>query len=361
MKDIEFFNALDDLEKEKKLNKGLLISSLEAGLASAYKKEMGEGRSVTVKLYPEKAKFEFFAYQTVIDGEPEDETELSLEEALEIKPDAKVGDIIGEDVTPMSLSRVAAQTAKQVIMQRINEAVREQVALEMNEKEGELVSAIIRRVDNGIVYVEIMGSQMEGVMAQNDQIAGEKYQVNERIKVFVKKVRDTSRGTQVVVSRSSAGFVKKIFELEVPEIRSGLVKIKSAAREAGIRTKIAVFSDDPNIDAVASCVGQKGARVNSVVAELNGEKIDIVLYTPNLEEFAMRSLSPAKPIFVKLSEDQKHANVVVDDDKLSLAIGKYGINARLAARLTGIKIDITTLSKATGATSNTETIEGTEL
>lgn len=353
----EFFAALDELEKEKKLNKDLLISSLEAGLASAYKKEMGEGRNVSVKMYPEKSKIEFFAYQTVVDGEPDDETELSVEEAQDIKPDAKIGDVIGEDVTPKTLSRIAAQTAKQVVMQRINEAVREQIALEMNEKEGELVSAIIRRIDNGMIYVEIMGSQMEGVMAQNDQVYGEKYQINDRIKVYVKKVRDTSKGTQVVVSRSCAGFVKKIFELEVPEIRSGLVKIKNAAREAGNRTKLAVYADDQNIDAVASCVGPKGSRVNAVVAELGGEKIDIVLYTPNLSDFVTRALSPAKPIFVKLSEDEKQATVVVEDDKLSLAIGKYGINARLAARLTGIKIDITTLSKETGVEPAEELLE----
>ncbi|MDD4315675.1 MAG: transcription termination factor NusA [Clostridia bacterium] len=350
----EFFAALEDLEKEKKLNKELLLSSLETGLASAYKKENGECRTVKVKLYPEKSKLEFFAYQTVIEGEPEDESELSLEEAKEIKPDAEIGDIIGEDVTPKSLSRIAAQTAKQVIMQRINEAVREQVAAEMNEKEGELVTAVIRRIDNNTVYVEIIGSQMEGVMALNDQIFGEKYSVNDRIRVFVKKVRDSGKGAQVMVSRSCAGLVKKLFELEVPEIRSGLVKIKNAVREAGNRTKISVYSDDPNLDALASCVGQKGVRVNAVVAELNGEKVDIILYTPNIADYIARSLSPAKPIMVKLSDDQKHADVIVSDDKLSLAIGKGGMNARLAARLVGVKVDIKTLSSETGMDQDSE-------
>lgn len=344
----DFFAALDELERDKRLDKELLLTSLETGLASAYKKEHGESRFIKVKLNPEKGKIEFFAYQTVIEEEPEDESELSLEEAREIKPDAEIGDIIGADVTPKTLSRIAAQTAKQVIMQRINEAVREQVATEMNEKEGELVTAVIRRIDNNIVYVEIVGSQMEGVMAQNDQIFGEKYEINDRLKVFVKRVRDTMRGTQVVVSRSCAGFVKKIFELEVPEIRSGLVRIKNAVREAGNRTKIAVYSEDPNLDALASCVGQKGVRVNAVVSELNGEKVDIILYTSNLPDYIARSLSPAKPIMVKLSEDEKHADVIVSDDKLSLAIGKAGMNARLAARLTGVRIDIKTLSSETG-------------
>lgn len=343
----DFFAALDDLERDKKLNKEMLLSSLETGLASAYKKENGESRNVKVKLNAEKCRIQFFAYQTVVEGEPEDDTQLSLEEAQEIKPEAKIGDVIGEDVTPKTLSRIAAQTAKQVIMQRINEAVREQIAAEMNEKEGELVSAVIRRIDNNIVYVEIMGSQMEGVMAMNDQIYGEKYEVNDRIKVFVKRVRDTIRGTQVVVSRSCAGFVKKLFELEVPEIRSGLVKIKNAVREAGNRTKISVYSDDPNLDALAACVGQKGVRVNAIVSELSGEKVDIILYTPNLADYIARALSPAKPIMVKLSEDLKHADVIVSDDKLSLAIGKNGMNARLAARLTNVKIDIKTLSSET--------------
>ena len=343
----EFFAALDDLERDKKLDKKLLISSLEAGLASAYKKEMGEFRNVSVKLNPETCQIKFFAYQNVVDGIPEEDSDLTLEEAQDIKPDAQIGDVIGEDVTPKKLSRIAAQTAKQVIMQRINEAVREQVAAEMNEKEGELVSAIIRRIDNNIVFVEIMGSQMEGVMSLNDQVYGEHYQVNDRIKVFVKKVRDTSRGTQVVVSRSCAGFVKKIFELEVPEIRSGLVKIKNAVREAGNRTKISVYCEDQNLDALAACVGQKGVRVNAIVSELNGEKVDIILYTSKLEDYVARALSPAKPIMVKLSEDQKHADVIVNDEKLSLAIGKGGMNAKLASRLTGVKIDIKTLSSAT--------------
>lgn len=344
----DFFAALEDLERDKRLNKELLLTSLETGLASAYKKEHGECRFIKVSLNPEKSSIKFFAYQTVIETEPEDESELSLEEAREIKPDAEIGDVIGEDVTPKTLSRIAAQTAKQVIMQRINEAVREQVAAEMNEKEGELVTAVIRRIDNNIVYVEITGSQMEGVMAQNDQIMGEKYEVNDRIKVFVKRVRDTMRGTQVIVSRSCAGLVKKLFELEVPEIRSGLVHIKNAVREAGNRTKISVYSEDPNLDALASCVGQKGVRVNAIVSELNGEKVDIILYTSNLPDYIARSLSPAKPIMVKLSEDEKHADVIVSDDKLSLAIGKAGMNARLAARLTGVRIDIKTLSSETG-------------
>lgn len=337
----EFFLALDQLEKEKKLNKQMLIESIEAGLTSAYKKEMGESRAVSAKLNEEKGRMEFFAYQTVVEGEPIEESQLSLEEARDIKPDAKVGDVIGEDITPKALSRIAAQTAKQVIMQRINEAIREQIAIEMNDKEGELVTAIIRRIDNNIVYVEITNSQMEGVMALNDQVFGEKYSIGNVIKVYVKKVRDTMRGTQVVVSRSCSGFVKKLFEMEVPEMRSNLVKVKNIVREAGNRTKMAVYSDDPNVDALSACIGQRGERVNNVVRELNGEKIDIILYTSNIQEYIVRCLNPLKSVVsIKIDEENKKAQVVVPDDKLSLAIGKGGMNARLAARLTGLKLDI---------------------
>lgn len=345
----EFFLALDQLERERKLNKPLLIASIEAGLASAYKKEMGESRIVSAKINEEKGRIDFFAYQTVVEGEPEEDSQLSLEEARDIKPDAEVGDVIGEDITPKALSRIAAQTAKQVIMQRINEAVREQVAAEMNDREGELMTAIIRRIDNSIVYVEITNFQMEGVMNLNDQVPSEKYAVGDKIKVYVKRLRETSRGTQVIVSRSCAGFVKKLFEIEVPELRSKLVKVKSIVREAGFRTKMAVYTEDPNLDALYACIGQKGERVNSIVNELNGEKIDVILYSPNLTEFIARALNPAKSIIsIKLDEAAKKAEVVVPDDKLSLAIGKGGINAKLAARLTGIKLDIKSLSSMMG-------------
>lgn len=342
----EFFLALDELEKERKLDKQMLISSIEAGLASAYKKEMGESRAVSAKLNPESGKIEFYAYQTVVDGEPQEDSQLSLEEARDVKPDAKIGDVIGEDITPKSLSRIAAQTAKQVIMQRINEAIREQVAAEMNDKEGELVQAIVRRIENNIVYVEITNSQMEGVMNINDQVYGEKYEIGDKIKVYVKKVRDTVKGTQVVVSRSCAGFAKKLFEMEVPELRSGLVKVKNIVREAGNRTKMAVYSDDPNLDALSACIGPKGERVNNVARELNGEKIDVILYTSNIREYIVRCLNPLKSIVgLKVDEAAGKAQVVVPDDKLSLAIGKGGMNARLAARLTGLKLDIKPLSE----------------
>ncbi|MFA6866700.1 MAG: transcription termination factor NusA [Clostridia bacterium] len=354
----EFFLALDALEREKKLNKKLLIDSIEAGLASAYKKEMGESRTVSAKINEEAGKIEYCAYQTVVEGEPDEVGELSLEEARDIKDDAEIGDVIGEDITPRTLSRIAAQTAKQVIMQRINEAVRAQIATEMNDKEGELVSAVIRRIDNGIVYLEITNFQMEGIMAPNDQVPNEKYSIGEKTKVYVKRLRETSRGTQVVVSRSCAGFVKKLFEIEVPEMRSHLVKVKSIVREAGSRTKMAVYTEDPNLDALYSCIGQKGERVNSIVSELGGEKIDIILFSNEISEFIASSLNPVKTVIsTKVDEAAKRAQVIVPDDKLSLAIGKGGMNAKLASRLTGYKLDIKSLSDVTSEDDEMDEIE----
>lgn len=355
----DFFLALEQVAKESKLDEELLISSIEAGLASAYKKENGESRAVTAKINKEAGMIEFFAYQIVVEGEPMEDNQLSLEEAQDIKPDAKIGDVIGEDITPLALSRIAAQTAKQVILQRINEAKRKKVAEEISDKSGELVSAIVRRVENNTVYVEINNLQMEGIMGITDQVRGEKYNVNDIIKVYVRKLRETMRGeTQVVVSRSCAGFVKKLFELEVPEMRFGIVKVKNIVREAGVRTKMAVYSDDPNVEPALACIGTKAERINNVVRELGGEKIDVIQYVPNIQEYITRALSPVRSeksnpgvITVKMEDDGKRAQVVVADDKLSLAIGKGGMNAKLAAKLTGVKLDIKSFSSVTGDAS----------
>ena len=358
MKNRELFLALDQLENEYKIDKQLLIASLEAGLASAFKKESGESRAVAVRMNPETYTIEFFADQTVVDGEPQDDNELSLEEARDIKPDAVVGELIGEEVSPDDLSRIAAQTAKQVITQRINEAKREQVMSEMNEKEGELMQAVVRRVEpTGTVSVEIVGTQMEGILTTGEQVRGERLAVGDKIKVYIKKVRTDSKGTsRVMVSRACAGFVRKLFEIEVPEIRSNLVKIKNIVREAGLRTKLSVYSDDPNIDSIGSCIGPKGSRVNAIINELNGEKVDVILYSSNPSEYIVRALSPAKVLMVQLNETDMQAKVVVPDDKLSLAIGKGGQNAKLAAKLTGYKIDVKPYSEVI-ATLSEEDIE----
>lgn len=366
----EFFLALDALEQEKKISKELMIEALEAGLASAYKKEWGESRNLSVKLNDEKQSIKVYVYRTVVEEVDDYDKEISLEEAKEIKPTYKVGDVVIEDVTPKDFSRIAAQTAKQVVLQRINDAKRDQVVSEMSERQGEILSATVRRVEAGNVYVEIIGSQMEGVMMLADQIPTEKYTVGSTIKVFLKKIRTTQRGAQVVVSRSSAGFVKRLFELEVPEIKAGLISIKSIVREAGYRTKLAVASEDANVDATGACIGNKGVRVNAVVAELGGEKVDVIEWCADPFEFIARALSPAQVLMVRCVEDTKTATVIVPDEKLSLAIGKSGQNARLAAKLTGWKIDVKPQSslqavmdanaEADGAVANETKSEGND-
>ena len=337
----DFFAALDELEKEKRIDKAVFIESLEAGLASAYKREAGEARNVLVVLNEAKFSINIYAYKTIVETVEDPEKEISLEDAKAIKSSYKLGDIVAEDITPKDFSRIAAQTAKQVITQRLNDHVKNMVLEEMNEKEGEILTAIVRRVENDTVYVEMTGSQLEGVMMPSDQIRGEKYNVGDVINVYVKTTRTTTKGaTQVLVSRSNIGFVKRLFEHEVPEIKAGLVSIKHIVREAGYRTKMAVFSEDPSIDAVGSCIGNKGMRINSIVQQLGGEKIDVIGWCQDPLEYISRALSPAKVIMVQVNENEKSAKVIVPDDKLSLAIGKAGQNVRLAAKLTGWKIDV---------------------
>ncbi len=336
----DFFVALDDLEKEKRINKEFFISSLETALTSAYKKNFGVASSAMVKLNPEKNTIKVYSYRTVVDEVVDPDKEVSLEEARKIKKSYKVGDVISEEVTPKSFGRIAAQIAKQVVLQKLREA-EHQVALdELSEKQNELVTALIRRIDNDIVYVDIPSSSLEGMMQASDQIPNENYAVGDRIKVYVKNIRDSVTSSFIQVSRSNIGFVKKLFELEVPEIKNGDIVIKNIAREAGFRTKISVYSTNPNIDIVGACVGNKGMRINAIVEELNGEKIDIIEYSDNPLEYIARALSPASVITVYNINGQNSARAVVPDNKLSLAIGKAGQNVRLAVKLTGWKIDV---------------------
>ncbi|MDE5549335.1 MAG: transcription termination factor NusA, partial [Clostridia bacterium] len=326
-------------------------------LAVAYKKESGEARPVMVVLNPQRSEIKIYAYKTVVEEVLDPEKEISLEEAKQKKNAYKVGDIIKEEVTPKTLSRIAAQTAKQVIMQRNNEIVKELIKDEMNNKEGEIVKGIVRRIENDTVYLEMAGTQLEGVMLPSEQIRGERYNVNDVINVYVKNVRTTLRGTtQVMVSRACNGFVKKLFEMEVPEIKANLVNIKRIVREAGYRTKMAVYAEDSSIDAVGSCIGQKGMRINSVVQELGGEKIDVIGYSQDMGEYISRALSPAKVIAVMLKPEEKSARAIVEDDKLSLAIGKSGQNVRLAAKLTEWKIDVKPFSSVANESGDIEDI-----
>lgn len=336
----EFFAALDVLEREQKISREKLLEALEAGIVFAYKKETGETRNIAVRIDEDRYSIKIYAYRQVVETVADEDKEISLEDAREIKSSYKVGDIVIEDITPKQFSRIAAQTAKQVITQRLNDAKRDIVMGEMTQREGEILNAIVRKKEGSNIFVEIVGNQMEGIMALPEQVPTERLEINDVVKVYIKKVRNTNYGAQVVVSRSSAGFVRRLFEMEVPEIRSGLVKINGIVREAGYRTKIAVSSDDPSVDAIGACIGPKGARVNAIVAELNGEKIDVIPWCADPLEYVARALSPAPVQMVQINEAEKSARVVVSDEKLSLAIGKQGQNARLAAKLTGWKIDV---------------------
>ena len=342
----DFFAALEDLEREKKINKEFFIEALESALTSAYKKNFGEAKSASVRLNPEKNSIKVYSYKTIVDEVVDPDKELSLEEAKKIKKSYSVGDIIAEEVTPKEFGRIAAQIAKQVVMQRLREAEHQVAMNELSEKQNELVTCVVRRIEAGVVYVEIPGSKTEGVMNEGDQIPGENYQTGDRIKVYVKNIKDSTKSTYVSVSRSNAGFVKRLFELEVPEIKSGEIEVKSISREAGYRTKMAVSCQNPNLDVVGACVGNKGMRINAIVNELNGEKIDIIEYCENPLEYIARALSPAKVITVYALEGNNYARAVVPDDKLSLAIGKNGQNVRLAVKLTGWKIDVKSESVA---------------
>ena len=342
----DFFAALADLEREKGISEEIFIEALSNALASAYKKQfVGDSGNVEVRVNPEKATIRFFLTRTVVDSEEPGDGEISLEDAQAIKKSAKVGDVLTDEFIPKDFSRIAAQTAKQVVLQKIHETERDNTLSEFSDKEGELMSGLIRKVDMRNVYIELGKGQIEGLMLPQDQTPGEKYYTGDRIKVYVKRVKSGGRNAQVLVSRSAPGLVKRLFEEEVPEIKQGLVVIKSISREPGHRTKMAIASSDPRIDAVGACVGNKGARVNAVVAELGGEKIDIIPWSENPLEFIAKALSPATVVSVtQLSE--KAAVAVVPDEKLSLAIGRDGQNARLAARLTGWKIDVKSESAA---------------
>lgn len=336
----DFFLALDELEMQKKINKEQFIEALETALTSAYKKMYGEAKNALVKLNPEKNTIKIYSYKKVVE-EPEDmDKEISLEEARKLKKSYQIGDSVVEEETTKEFGRIAAQTAKQVVMQKLKEIERQIAVDELSEKEDELLTTVVKRIENGVVYVQIAGSHSEGVMLETDQIPGEKFHEGDRIKVYVKRIKDSFRGPQIQVSRSNIGFVRKLFELEIPEIESGEVIIKNIARDPGNRTKVAVYSEKPNVDAVGACVGNRGVRINTIVSELNGEKIDLVLYSDDPLEYIARALSPAQIISVETNDSLKASRVIVPANKLSLAIGKSGQNVRLAARLTGWKIDV---------------------
>ena len=350
----DFFQALNDLEVQKGINKEFFIDALEAALTSAYKKNFGEAKSALVKLNPEKNSIKVYSFKTVVDEVLDPDKEISLADAKLIKKSFKVGDVVQQEETPKNFGRIAAQTAKQVVMQRLREAEREKIMSEVSTKQDELLTVVVRRVEGENVYVDLGITQVEGVLGPKDRIPGEKYAINSRIKVYVKQVKESFNMPYVQLSRTNAGFVKKLFELEVPEIQTGEVEIKGIVREAGYRTKIAVTSKNPSLDCVGACVGNKGMRVNAIVNELNGEKIDIVPWSENPAEFIAAALSPATVLHVSTNLLEKTSLAVVPDDKLSLAIGKSGQNVRLAAKLTNWKIDVKAKSAVPSLNLETE-------
>ena len=344
----EFIGALKEIVKDKGISEDLLFTTIEDALVAAYKKNYAgptsSAQNVKVTIDRESGEIHVYSQKIVVEEVFDNVTEIALEEAQEIKPTYDLDDVVDFEVTPKNFGRVAAQLAKGVVTQRIREAERSIIYNEYKEKEYDIITGTVLREDKGNVFVNI--GKLETAIGPNEQIPREKYKFNEKIKLYVVEVKNTSKGAQIIVSRTHPGLVKRLFELEVPEIYEGVVEIKSISREAGSRSKIAVVSHDENVDPMGACVGPKGARVQNILNELKGEKIDIIKWSKNPEEFIASSLSPAKVVSVTVDEDSKSAKVVVEDNQLSLAIGKEGQNVRLAAKLTNWKIDIKSKSQA---------------
>lgn len=342
----DFISAVQELGKEKGIEPDLLFQAVEDALVAAYKKNSNSNsnQNVRVDMNKETGEIHVYAQHTVVEGEPADDTEMSLAEAQAIDPRYAVGDIVEVEVTPKNFGRIAAQNAKQVVVQRIREAERGQVYERFQSRNQDIVTGIIQRMENKNVYIDL--GKVEAVLTPNEQIPGEIYQYHDRMKTFIVEVKRSSKGPQIMVSRTHPGLLKRLFELEVPEIHDGVVEIKSVAREPGMRSKISVYTEDENVDPVGACVGHKGMRVQTIVNELRGEKIDIVKYSEDPAQYVANALSPAKVVSTTVNEEEKICRVVVPDYQLSLAIGKEGQNARLAAKLTGWKIDIKSESQA---------------
>lgn len=334
----EFLEALRELEKEKGITVDVLLEAIEAALLSAYKRNFGSLQNARVHINRDTGDFNVYSQRTVTENVEDPRQEISVDDANKIDPNYAVGDIVEAEVTPRNFGRIAAQTAKQVVVQRIREAERNIIYEEFADREGDIINGVVQRIEQKNVFIEL--GRTEAILVPSEQMPGEDYKQGGRIKAYIIEVRKTTKGPQILVSRTHPGLLKRLFELEVPELQDGVVELKAVAREAGYRSKIAVYSRDENVDPVGSCVGPKGMRVQAIVSELNGEKIDIIKWDPDSSKFVASSLSPAKVMAVEVWEEEKVARVIVPDYQLSLAIGKEGQNARLAAKLTGWKIDI---------------------
>ncbi|KOS62697.1 transcription termination/antitermination protein NusA [Lysinibacillus agricola] len=334
----DLLDALNALEEQKGISRDVLIEAIEAALVTAYKRNFNQAQNVRVDLNLDKGSIRVFSRKDVVEEVEDDRLQISIEDAKAINPAYQMEDVVEQEVTPRNFGRIAAQTAKQVVTQRVREAERGLIYEQYVDREDDIVTGVVERLDARNIYVGL--GKVEAALPQNEQIQGETYHPHDRIKVYITKVERTTRGPQVIVSRTHPGLLRRLFEMEVPEIYEGIVEIKSIAREAGDRSKISVYAHNEEVDPVGSCVGAKGARVQTIVNELNGEKIDIVEWSEDPVVFVANALSPSKVLDVQVNEEEKSTTVVVPDYQLSLAIGKRGQNARLAAKLTGWKIDI---------------------
>ncbi len=338
----ELITAMDELEKEKGIKKEYLLEAIETALVTAYKRNFDSAENVKITMDKETGEIHVYAEKDIVEKPEEVENsklQICLEDARKINKKLEVGDKAEIEQVPKNFGRIAAQTAKQVIVQKIREASRNFIFDEFNERKGEIVSGIVQKADGGIVVLDL--GKIEGVMPVKEQIPTEKYKVNDKIRGYVLDVERGIKGApQVIISRANNDFVRKLFELEIPEIYEGLIEIKSVSRDPGNRCKVAVYSQNENIDPVGSCVGQKGIRIQNIINELNGEKIDVIEWSEDPAIYISAALLPAEVMAVDVKPEEKFAQVIVRDDQLSLAIGKAGQNARLAARLTNWKIDI---------------------
>ncbi|MBI2847170.1 MAG: transcription termination/antitermination protein NusA [Chloroflexi bacterium] len=341
----DFLIAVTQLAAERNLPKEVVLSAIEAALVSAYKKDsQGTSQEIAVKIMPNTGEVRIFTLKTAVEKPEDSQKEISLAEARKFKKDAAVGDVIEFETTAQYGGRIAAQTAKQVVIQRLREAERELVFAEYSQKEGDILSGVIQRVEPKQITVDL--GRTEAVLPASEQVPTERYRAGQRLKFFILEVSRTNKGPQVVVSRTHRNLLRRLFEMEVPEIFNGIVELKAIAREPGYRSKVAVFARQDGVDAVGSCVGMRGMRIQNIVNELQGEKIDVVQWHSDPASFIANSLSPAQVLKVEVSNNEKTATVVVPDKQLSLAIGKEGQNARLAAKLTGWRIDIKNATEA---------------
>ncbi len=336
----EFISAMDELEKERGISKDYLVESLEAALVTAYKRNFDSVDNVKVTIDGQTGEIHIYAVMNVVEESQDPLLEINLKDAKKINKKAKVGETVDVEIKPKDFGRIAAQTAKQVVVQKIREVERDMVFTEYSDKKGEIVSGLVQKADPGTAIIVDLG-KLEGIMPLKEQVPTEKYRVNDKIRGYVMSVERGAKGNpQAIISRSHPDFVRRLFELEIPEIYEGLIEVKSVSRDPGSRSKVAVYSKNENIDPVGSCVGQKGVRIQNIINELNGEKIDVIEWSEDPSTYIAASLLPSQVLAVDVREEEKFAQVIVPDDQLSLAIGKSGQNARLAARLTNWKIDI---------------------